>query len=169
MLDCSRSYELGFQNNETYQDWRRALHFGGINLTEEHPNHFPIKTLSPGAAGDDINGTRVKSDTSILAEVKNPLLAIDPEATKKYYRVLRKDERVICSGLVFKIEKLGSAGTATHKQKRILVLTDNPRLIFLDTIGNIVRGHLELSKDGKTDAKMVFPNADADDADADAA
>jgi hypothetical protein len=40
------------------------------------------------------------------------------------------------------------------KQRRILVLTDAPRLLFLDPVGNIVRGSLELGA-AQVDIRMV--------------
>ena len=50
-----------------------------------------------------------------------------------------------------------AAAVAASKQRRILVLTDAPRLLFLDPVGNIVRGNLELS--GGEDSGTAPPEA----------
>lgn len=51
-----------------------------------------------------------------------------------------------------------SSAVFVTKQRRILILTDAPRLVFLDPVGNIVRGNLELTsvkENGKIQVKMV--------------
>lgn len=69
---------------------------------------------------------------------------IDNNATKKFFRLLRDGEKVIASGMVQKWEPKPKGAFAAPSSKRIVVLTTTPRVLFLDPIGNIVRGHIEL-------------------------
>jgi hypothetical protein len=68
--------------------------------------------------------------------------------------------QVLASGPVLRHDsgpqgsKAASALTPV-KQRRILVLTDAPRLLFLDPVGNIVRGSLELGGTTQVDTRMV--------------
>eukprot|EP00981_Chlorochromonas_danica_P006506 scaffold1404_cov173-Ochromonas_danica.AAC.2 len=80
---------------------------------------------------------------------------IDTEATKKFARSLRVTEKVFASGVVLKHEKTVSnaSAAAAPKQKRILLVTDAPRLVFIDTIGNIARGNMDLLADLKVEVK----------------
>jgi hypothetical protein len=62
------------------------------------------------------------------------------------------------SGIVLKHERTVT-GIAS-KPRRVLIVTDTPRLVFLDPVGNIVRGNLELTGgEDAVDVKMVryFP------------
>jgi hypothetical protein len=81
----------------------------------------------------------------------------DNESNKKYVRLLRANEKVICAGTILKHEKVMNNMNAAiaPKQRRILLITDSPRMIFIDTIGSIVRGHLELQAEMKTEIKIV--------------
>lgn len=69
--------------------------------------------------------------------------------------------QVLTAGQVLKhdsvaVSKINSlSASAAPKPRRILVLTDAPRLLFLDPVGNIVRGNLELSNEGPVEVKMV--------------
>lgn len=74
--------------------------------------------------------------------------------------------QVLASGLVFKhdpsatttptITTTTAATTApAQKQRRILLLTTSPRLLFLDPIGNIVRGSLDLCTNAVVDVNIV--------------
>lgn len=70
--------------------------------------------------------------------------------------------QVLASGLVLRHDTSAQGGktssTAAAKQRRILLLTDNSRLLFLDPVGNIVRGALDLSAGGgaqKVDVRAV--------------
>ena len=99
-----------------------------------------------------------------------PEIIYDMDATKKYSRLLKSNEKLLAAGIVLKHEKImpisamststREAGAATGfippKQRRILLITDSPRLMFIDTIGNIVRGHLELQSEMKTDVRLVI-------------
>lgn len=69
---------------------------------------------------------------------------IDNNATKKFFRLLRDGEKVLGAGMVQKWEPKPKGAFAAPSSKRILLLTTMPRILFLDPIGNIVRGHLEL-------------------------
>lgn len=82
---------------------------------------------------------------------------IDSDATKKFSRSLRVSEKVFASGVVLKHEKTVNNANAAiaPKQKRILLVTDTPRMIFIDTIGNIARGNLELSRDQNIEVREV--------------
>lgn len=83
--------------------------------------------------------------------------SVDTENTKRYARSLRVQEKVYGCGMVFKYEKIASNANASSapKQKRILLLTDFPRMIFIDPIGNIARGNMELLPDLKVETKEV--------------
>ena len=75
--------------------------------------------------------------------------------------------QVLASGLVFKhdpsatttpnITTTTTAATTSpaQKQRRILLLTTAPRLLFLDPIGNIVRGSLDLCTNAVVDVNIV--------------
>jgi len=84
-------------------------------------------------------------------------ISYDVEAGKKYSRLLRAQEKVIASGIILKYEKVMASSNATNapKQRRILLVTDLPRMIFIDTIGSIVRGNLELSSGDKIEVKIL--------------
>lgn len=107
----------------------------------------------------------VKRDLSFLkvnelqsVEPALPDIVIDNEGTRKYVRLLRPNEKVIAFGTVLKHEKtvsIASSSIAVPKQRRVLLVTDAPRMIFIDTIGSIVRGHVELQADGKNQVKVV--------------
>ncbi len=86
-----------------------------------------------------------------------PEIVIEADAMKKYARLLRVNEKVIGSGVVLKHEKtlLTKDSSIAPKQRRVLLVTDAPRMIFIDTIGSIVRGHVELQNDPKNEVKVV--------------
>lgn len=69
--------------------------------------------------------------------------------------------QVLTSGQVLKHDSVSvhrtvsANASAAPKPRRILVLTDALRLLFLDPVGNIVRGNLELSNEGPVEVKMV--------------
>ena len=75
--------------------------------------------------------------------------------------------QVLASGLVFKhdpsatttptVTTTTTAATTApaQKQRRILLLTTSPRLLFLDPIGNIVRGSLDLCTNAVVDVNIV--------------
>ena len=77
--------------------------------------------------------------------------------------------QVLASGLVFKHDPSANTTTPTttttttaattaalvQKQRRILLLTTSPRLLFLDPIGNIVRGSLDLCTNAVVDVNIV--------------
>jgi len=73
--------------------------------------------------------------------------------------------QVLACGQVFKHDVLPPSKSTSSskkdnqtgsKQRRILVLTDMPRLLFLDPVGNIVRGNLELTSAlAKVEVKTV--------------
>lgn len=89
---------------------------------------------------------------------------VDSEATKKFSRSLRVSEKVFASGIVLKHEKTmnNASAASAPKQKRILLITDAPRMMFIDTIGNIARGNVDLLSDSKIEVKEV--RYDVDDA-----
>jgi hypothetical protein len=92
-----------------------------------------------------------------LSSHKNGSLSVDTEATKKYNKSLRNGERVIASGIVLKHEKTRDNASATNapKQRRILLVTDLPRMIVIDTIGSVVRGNVELQAEYKMEIRLV--------------
>lgn len=82
---------------------------------------------------------------------------IDAEATKKYNRSLRVSEKVIAAGIVLKHEKTVSTASAASapKQKRVLLVTDIPRMMFIDTIGNIARGSIDMTGENKVEVREL--------------
>jgi hypothetical protein len=83
---------------------------------------------------------------------------LDNNATKKYSRLMRAKESVVASGVVLKHEapkKSGAFSPASSGTRRMLLLTDLPRLIFIDPVSNIIRGHIELSKNARIEYKTV--------------
>jgi hypothetical protein len=84
-------------------------------------------------------------------------ITYDNENTKKYSKQLKNGERVIGCGQVMKHERVMRDSNATNapKQRRILLVTDLPRMIYVDTIGNMVRGSTELVAESKMEIKAV--------------
>jgi hypothetical protein len=135
--------------------------------------------LFSGFGANSANNTNAKDDTAAAAVNPNILnpnepinlsvidinqaifrkedIIYDNESNKKYVRLLRANEKVICAGTILKHEKIMNNMNAAiaPKQRRILLITDSPRMIFIDTIGSIVRGHLELQAEMKTEIKIV--------------
>lgn len=104
--------------------------------------------------------TIFKENEILAAEPTLPEIVFDMDATKKHTRLLRPNEKVIGSGTVLKHEKtlpLMNAKdlAAVPKQRRVLLITDAPRMIFIDTIGGIVRGHVDFQYDSKNEVKVV--------------
>ncbi len=137
-------------------------HHGGPATKEDNLSH-PETTHSYGTS---LSGSTASSTTNLSGSLtsnlnsKTDLKNVDVEATKKFARLLRKDERVTAAGQVMKHDlptpRVGAqSAAAVTKQRRILVLTDAPRLLFLDPVGNIVRGNLELGGDAVVEVKMV--------------
>lgn len=132
---------------------------GASNLHDMNPSGGPNHLLSGGGGGG--NGGNNNANMMMMLGMKGSvkrgsshtsLFAIDQEATKKYTRVLRPAEKVLGSGQVLKYERLVANAP---KQRRIMLVTDLPRLIFIDTIGAVSRGQVDLLGESKMDLRMV--------------
>lgn len=85
---------------------------------------------------------------------------VDLIATKKYARILKKNEKVLAAGPVIRHVSSGNAsgaqsGGATKQQRRVLVLTDAPRLLFFDTGAGTVQGALDITGAAPVDLRAV--------------
>lgn len=98
--------------------------------------------------------------TSGLEDKANLEVTYDNENTRKFSKQLKTNEKVIACGTVMKHERVMAHTNATNapKQRRILLVTDLPRLIFIDTIGNVVRGSVEVPSESKMDIKALDGN-----------
>jgi hypothetical protein len=130
---------------------------GASNLHDMNASGGPNHLSSGGGGGGGNTNANMMMMMGMKGSVKRgsshtSLFAIDQEATKKYTRVLRPAEKVLGSGQVLKFERLV---TNAPKQRRIMLVTDLPRLIFIDTIGAVSRGQVDLLGESKMDFRML--------------
>jgi hypothetical protein len=122
---------------------------GDAELVRAHGNSKTASTLA-----NFQNKLNIKGTNPLDATANN----LDNNATKKYSRLMRPKESVVAAGVVLKHEvksKSGAFSPASTGTRRILLLTDLPRLIFIDPVSNIIRGHIELSKTARIEYKTV--------------
>jgi hypothetical protein len=149
------------------------MKFKDKHLFEKIQKFFIPRTIKPilkKDAKNTKNTNTVNDNSASLDLIDLPEVTYDLDATKKYSRVLKNNEKVIASGVVLKHEKImavsamnastketgsGAGGFNPPKQRRILLVTDTPKLMFVDTIGSIIRGHLELHADMKAEVRAV--------------
>jgi hypothetical protein len=134
-----------------------GLGSGGSSLT---PSLLARNGGGNGLSPYDFSGTDPSSLLAALDIPASSAITYDNENTKKYSRQLRNGERVLGCGVVMKHERVMHNSNATNapKQRRILIVTDLPRLIFIDIIGNIVRGSVDLVAESKMDIKQIDGN-----------
>lgn len=174
-LFIRRTYRLKMKCREDYETWvaiilakvspdGNASHLhallspGGPMLDSpmlRQPSNMNLKEdqlLRPELVSDDERNSSANGRNDLRGVV------IDFDATKKYTKSLRANEKVLGSGIVLKHEKVMShlQAASAPKQRRILLVTDLPRLVFIDTIGSIVRGHLDLQAESKMELKTVW-------------
>jgi hypothetical protein len=141
-----------FKGNHSFEFLKEHM-ISGAESTASTASMMTSSTLSlnPASSSTSINRQQISS-TRQSVEV-----GVDIENTKKYTRSLRVQEKVYACGIVFKYEKtVSNASTANApKQKRILLVTDVPRMIFIDPIGNIARGNIELLPELKVETREV--------------
>lgn len=178
-LFLRRSYHLKYPNKLDYEEWLTVFRSHGKIPQKRDTltgllDPMDAKEDSIGSpettAGISVNQGKRKasvvnesvsnpnnSNLSGQDDEKLPDIVYDNEAAKKYSRVLRPQEKVLASGTILKHEKIinHSNPSVAPKQRRILLITDFPRMIYIDTIGSIVRGHLELQAEMKMDLKPV--------------
>jgi hypothetical protein len=170
-----RHYRIKFAQKVDYQKWQilfstnSMLPFCQKPSVTEGGNASIANAAATGGFNSALNGllgSTATSTTTKVDEILNPEhtltafaadISYDNEAAKKYARLLRAGEKVLAAGTILKFEKTMSSSSASNapKQRRILLVTDLPRMIFIDTIGSIVRGNLELSSDTKVDVRSV--------------
>jgi hypothetical protein len=86
---------------------------------------------------------------------------VDAIATKKYARILKKNEKVLAAGSVIRHVAGSTAGAsgaqsgASKQQRRVLVVTDAPRLLFFDTGAGTVQGALDITGTAPVDLRAV--------------
>ncbi|RYG67525.1 hypothetical protein EON64_07250 [archaeon] len=144
-----------FKGNHSFEYLKEHV-VSSAESTASTASMLTASTLSMGGAST-VTANLLTALSRQQSNLGNTEPVVDMENTKRYARSLRVQEKVYGCGMVFKYEKTANNANATNapKQKRILLLTDVPRIIFIDPIGNIARGNIELLPDLKVEAREV--------------
>ena len=138
---------------------RTSTAAGGSSNANAKENSLSLPSLTggPNGAGGRSGSLTFDPNSFATESDKLPDITYDNENTKKFSKQLRNGERVIGCGQVMKHERVMHNSNATNapKQRRILLVTDLPRMIYIDTIGNVVRGSTELVQESKMELKTV--------------
>lgn len=152
--------KLMFRNAADFNQWVLGIKNKGIFKSSEEEQIREISKLKEDQILMAENVDTFKNNSPDIFKIKKltareALSDYDNDTTKKFVRILRNNEKVIASGLVLKHENVVNKvdSSLAPKQRRILLFTNSPRLIFIDPIGNIVRGNLEL-----TDSSIIRIN-----------
>eukprot|EP00010_Vexillifera_abyssalis_P005503 CAMPEP_0201554656 /NCGR_PEP_ID=MMETSP0173_2-20130828/42982_1 /ASSEMBLY_ACC=CAM_ASM_000268 /TAXON_ID=218659 /ORGANISM="Vexillifera sp., Strain DIVA3 564/2" /LENGTH=445 /DNA_ID=CAMNT_0047966031 /DNA_START=29 /DNA_END=1362 /DNA_ORIENTATION=+ len=121
-----------------------------------YPDEWTFKSLrelSEQQSGSGGGGGGASSSSSSSAQTSDSVnaspvvqLNYDQKATEKWAKHLNKNEHVLKAGMVLKSRKMSV-------KKRQLLLTDTPRLIYIDTRADETRGQIAFSAGMRPEVK----------------
>ena len=124
---------INFKNEDTYLLW--------LNIFTSNDNQIVFIDNNEFSNGSVNNKSDQIIDGSFVSYDNNNHNMIDITATKKYGTFLKSGEKVLFFGLVYKYSSSSKSDrvTSNAKAQRVLLLTDQNRIIYIDPIGNIIR------------------------------
>jgi Protein kinase domain/PH domain len=113
---------------------------GGLTMGDLHAKNRPTSHSSPSSSGCDASSSAAAAVASSAAMAPpDKLLDLTPlDVDERWQRFLLTDEHVVFHGLIAK-------RTHVRTRRRELLLTDRPRLLYIDPDTLVVRGQIPFS------------------------